>query len=80
MSFSLACLISPGGALLGALIGLLFGAPLAITIFAIFALPLFFMVIFHILNSLNEKDLEYYRNKLRRKKQEEKDKLYAPKW
>ncbi len=84
MTFLLACLISVGGALGGALLGGLFSTivlgPLALIVFGVCAVPLFFMLIFHILDSLDEKDLEDYRNELRRKEQERKDKLYRPKW
>ncbi len=80
MSFLLACLLSPGGALLGGLISLIIGAPIALLVFGVCAIPLFFMFIFHILESLDEKDLEEYKKELERKRQEELDKLYAPKW
>ena len=76
MSFLLACLISPGGALLGALICLIFGAPLAVTVFTIFALPLAFIFILKII-SPSEKDLQDYRNKLQKKRREKIDKMYG---
>lgn len=80
MTFLLACFLSVGGALFGGLATLIIGAPIALIVFGVCAIPLFFMVIFHILDSLDEKDLEDYRNELKRKDQEELDKLCRPKW
>lgn len=54
MSFLLACLISPGGAILGALVCLAIGAPLTVTIFTIFAIPIISIVLFKIITSSQE--------------------------
>ena len=80
MTFLLACLLSVGGALFGGLATLIIGAPIALIVFGVCAIPLAIMFIFHVLSSLDEKDLEEYKEELRRKEQEEKDKLYSQRW
>ena len=76
MTFLLACLLSVGGALFGGLATLIIGAPIALIVFGVCAIPLAIMFILKII-SPSEKDLQDYRNKLQKKRREKIDKMYG---